>query len=244
MKSQHDFRDGMKDGIPIALGYLAVSFSIGIQAKIAGITAFYAALMSFLNFTSAGEFAAISIIAVSGGFGELALSQLIINLRYMLMSCALSQKIPRETNTLTRLFVSFGMTDEIFGISIGRKNYKPAYTFGAMLVAIPGWTLGTFLGVVCGNILPDIVVNAFSIALYGMFIAIVVPPARDNKTLALAAVVSMIASFVFYITPVLSEISLGTKVIILTLVISLIFAILFPVESDDYDKEIAEGENA
>ena len=239
MKRHNNFLNGIKDGIPIALGYFAVSFSLGIQAKVAGISAFYAGLMSLLNVTSAGEFAAISIIAASGSYGELAISQLIINLRYMLMSCALSQKIPSKTNTLSRLVVSFGITDEIFGISIGQKDYRPGYTMGAMFISIPGWTIGTVLGVVCGNILPDIIVKAFSIALYGMFIAIVVPPAKDDKRLAVAVVISMILSSVFYVAPVLKEISLGTKVIILTLVISFIFAVLFPVDTskDSEDKE-------
>ena len=234
-------KNGIKDGMPIALGYLAVAFSLGIQAKNAGINAFYASLMSLLNVTSAGQFAAIGIIAVSGGMGELALSQLIINLRYMLMSCSLSQKIPGDTKLGTRLLMSFGITDEIFGISIGQKNYHPIYTLGAMLVAIPGWTIGTGLGVICGNILPGIIVSALSIALYGMFLAIIIPPAKTDKSVAGAVIIAMITSFVFSVTPVLKEISAGNRVIILTLIISFIFAVLFPIPDESNETADREG---
>lgn len=227
-------KKGIIDGIPIALGYFAVSFSLGIQAKQAGMSAFYATLMSLTSVTSAGEFAGISIIKESGTYIELAISQLIINLRYLLMSCALSQKVDNSYSPIHRLFMAFGVTDEIFGIGISQTpRLSPIYMYGAMLVAIPGWCAGTCLGVVLGNILPTIIVNALSVALYGMFIAIFIPPAKEDKNVAMAVVIAMISSFLFTMLPVVKEISSGMKVIILTVVISLIFAIICPIKDEN-----------
>ena len=235
-ESKKILASGMKDGIPIALGYLAVSFSLGIQAKEAGINALYASLMSILNVTSAGEFAAIGIIAANGSLSEIALSQLIINLRYMLMSCALAQRVSPEAKTSSRLFMAYGVTDEIFGISIGQKGHiNPAYPIGAILIAIPAWTLGTYLGVLFGNILPAIIVNSLCIALYGMFIAIFIPPAKKEKSVAGAVILAMLTSLAFTLLPVLKEISSGTRVIIITVSLSLVFALLFPVKDEDSD---------
>lgn len=237
-------KKGMKDGIPIALGYIAVSFSLGIQAKGAGINSFYATIMSLLNSTSAGEFAAISIIASSGSYLEMAFSQLIINMRYMLMSCALSQKIDPDAPFIHRFIMAGGITDEIFGISVAQEKLSPYYTYGAMLLAIPGWALGTYLGVIFGNILPSIVVNALSVALYGMFIAIIIPPAKKDKHVAAAVILAMVASYLFTILPVVSSIPSGTKIIILTVTISLFFAIAFPVKDNDENKTQEVTENA
>lgn len=227
------FTTGLKDGMPIALGYFAVSFSLGIAAKKAGITAFQAGLMSFTNLTSAGQFAGISIIASSASYLEMALSQLIINLRYCLMSCALSQKIDQNAPFFHRFLVAFGVTDEIFGVSVRQDILVPYYSYGIMSVAIPGWTLGTVLGVISGQLLPLRAVNAMSVALYGMFLAVVIPPARDNKVLAGLVPLSMAASLLFTILPVVKQISSGTRIIILTVAISLIAAILFPVNEEE-----------
>ena len=232
------FKHGAIDGIPIALGYIAVSFSLGIQAKTAGISCFYATLMSLLNSTSAGQFAAISIISVSGSYTELAISQLVINLRYMLMSCALSQKIDPKSSFIHRFIMAGGITDEIFGISAAYKGkLNPFYTYGAMSLAIPAWALGTCLGVIFGNILPGIVVNALSVALYGMFIAIIIPPAKKDRNVAIAVIIAMVSSYLCTIIPGIKAISSGTKIIVLTIVISLIFAILCPIDPDNLDSE-------
>lgn len=229
-------KKGMIDGLPIAIGYLAVSFSLGIQAKNAGINSFYATLMSLTNVTSAGQFAAIGIIKEQGTYIEIAISTLVINLRYMLMSCALSQKISGQEHFKHRLFMAFGITDEIFGISIGQEGMlNPFYTYGAMLVAIPGWCLGTFLGVICGDALPLNIVRALSIALYGMFIAIIIPPARKDRVVAIAVVIAMVSSFIWTKIPAFNQISSGTKVIVLTVVISLLFAIICPVRDEEGD---------
>lgn len=230
------YKKGLRDGIPIALGYFAVSFTLGIAAKKAGITAFQATLMSLTNSTSAGEFAAISAICAGSTYLEMAVMQAVINLRYLLMSCALSQKIDTKVGMLHRLIMGGGITDEIFGISVSVPDkLNPFYMYGAMSIAIPAWASGTCLGVVLGSVLPANIINALSIALYGMFLAVIIPPARDNKIIALIVVVSMAASYMFSIAPILKETSSGMRVILLTVVISMTAAFLFPIEEDNAD---------
>ena len=232
--NQRNYCEGMRDAVPIALGYLAVSFTLGIAAKNVGIRAPQATLMSFTNSTSAGEFAALTAIAGGATYLELALMQFVINLRYMLMSCSLSQKIDPEFSIIHRFLMGFGVTDEIFGISIARGGkLNPFYTYGAMSLAIPAWSLGTFLGVVLGNVLPGGVVSALSVALYGMFLAIIIPPARDNKIIAGLVIVSMAASFLFAKLPVVRDISSGMRVIILTVIIAGAAAVLFPIQVEE-----------
>ena len=213
------FRRGLKDGLPIALGYLAVSFSLGIAAKNAGMTALQTTLMSLTNNTSAGEFAALGVISAGAPYLEMAITQIIINLRYLLMSAALSQKLPPDLPLIHRLLVGFEVTDEVFGVSIavdGRLN--PYYTYGMMCMAIPGWALGSCLGVVMGNALPSRIVSALSLALYAMFVAIIIPPARKSRVLAGVIVCSMAASLTFSVLPVLRSISSGMQIIILTVI--------------------------
>lgn len=237
------FKNGMRDGVPIALGYFAVSFSLGIQAKQIGVSAIAATAMSLTNLTSAGEAAALTLIAANAPYLEMAISQLVINIRYMLMSCALSQKLDPGMPFFHRFLVAFGVTDEIFGISIGVSGkLDPLYSYGAMALAIPGWTIGTCLGVVMGNILPQRIVNALSIALYGMFVAIFIPPAKQDKHVALAVVAAMIGSLAFTVMPYVKEISAGTRIIVLTVAISLTAAILFPKDLPE-DEELQTAEN-
>lgn len=234
MGNLHWYRRGLKDGVPIGLGYLAVSFTLGIAARETGLTAGQATLMSLLNNTSAGQFAALGVIAAGAPYLELALTQLIINLRYMLMSCALSQKIAPQTPLWQRLLLGYTVTDEIFGISIGTEGrLNPFYSVGAISVAAPGWALGTFWGVTMGNILPARVVSALSIALYGMFLAVILPPARKSRVLAGVVLVSMLASLLFALIPVLAAISSGTKIILLTILIAGLAAYLFPVPEEE-----------
>ena len=230
------FRQGMKDGIPIALGYLAVSFSFGILAVKAGLSAGQAVLMSALNVTSAGQFASLSIIAASGSYVELALSQLIINLRYCLMSFSLSQKFDPKGRPVHRYLAAFGNTDEIFALSSAAEGYvSPWYIYGMMAVAIPGWLLGTALGAVAGNILPVRVLSALGVALYAMFCAIIVPPAKENKILAGIILFSMLSSLAFAVLPLLRDISSGTRVILLTVGIAALAAALFPRKEDAHE---------
>ncbi len=232
--NKKNYKEGLRDGIPIALGYFAVSFTLGIAAKKAGLSAFQATLMSLTNSTSAGEFAAISAICAGSTYLEMAVMQAVINLRYLLMSCALSQKIDNKVGMINRLIMGGGVTDEIFGISISRPGrLNPFYTYGAMSLAIPAWSLGTCVGVVVGSVLPSNVISALSVALYGMFLAVIIPPARENKIIALLITVSMAASYAFSVVPGLKDISSGMTVIILTVVISGAAAFLFPVEEED-----------
>ncbi len=227
---------GLKDGIPIALGYLTVSFSFGIIAKQAGLDWFQSTFMSATNVTSAGQFAGVTLIVAAATFLEMAAAQLIINSRYFLMSFALSQKIDPNTPFIHRLIMAFGITDEIFGVSAARPGrLNPFYTYGLMCVAIPGWTLGTLLGVVSGNILPPRLVSALNIALYGMLLAVIIPPAKGNKVLTGLIVISMTVSFLFAELPLLRKISSGVKIILLTIVIAGLAAYLFPVKENDHE---------
>ncbi len=224
------FKLGFRHGIPIMLGYFAVSFTLGIAAREAGITAFQAGLTSALINASAGEYIGFTLIAANAGYFEVLIMEAVANARYLLMSCSLSQKLPPDTPLRHRLIVGFYITDEIFSVSYAQPGMlKPWYTFGAAAAAAPGWAFGTVLGVVVGNILPLQIVSALGVGLYGMFIASFIPPAKNDRLIAGLVIVSFAASFLF------SKVSLpfltdGVKIIILTVVISLGAAILFPVK--------------
>ena len=208
--NQTCFRRGVRDGMPIALGYFAVAFTLGIAAKNAGFSAVQAMVESLTNNASAGEYAVFSLVSAGAGYWEVAVMTLVANARYLLMSCALSQKLAPETGLGHRMLVAFDVTDEIFGVSIafpGRLN--PFYTYGAMAVAIPGWALGTFLGVVVGNVLPLRLVSALSVGLYGMFLAIIVPPARESRVVLALVLLSFAASWAAASLPVLAAVSSG-----------------------------------
>ena len=225
---------GMKDGIPVALGYFVVSVTIGIAARMAHLTPAQATIMSLTNLTSAGQFASFAVIAAGAPYVELAVSQLVINLRYCLMSCALSQKVDPQLPFYHRLLMSFGITDEIFGLSVTQKGrLSPWYTYGAMSVAIPGWTLGTLVGILSTSMMPQKLLSAMNMALYGMFIAIFMPAARENKVLLPIIALSMALSALFQALPWFDFSSSGMKIIILTLAISLGAALLFPVPSEE-----------
>lgn len=233
-------REGFRDGIPIGLGYLAVSFSLGVAARNAGLSAFQGFLISLLNNASAGEYAGITVIASNAPYIEMVLMTLIANARYLLMSCALSQRFSPDTPLFHRLLVGYDVTDEIFGITIARSGQiDPFYTYGAILIAAPCWACGTALGVVAGNILPPRVVSALSVALFGMFLAIIIPPSRKSRVVAGAVLVSFIASFAASKLPVVSQLSDGTRTIILTIVISGIVAALFPVKQEEEENHDA-----
>lgn len=234
MDNKSCFMKGCRDGVPIALGYFAVSFSLGIAARSAGFTAFQALLMSFFNNASAGEFAAFTLIGAGAGYLEVALMTLVTNARYLLMSCALSQKLSPSTPIRSRMLIGFDVTDEIFGVSIaypGKLN--PLYTYGVMLLALPGWAVGTYFGVLMGNILPLRLVSALSVALYGMFIAVFMPPARKEKVIGALVVISMFLSWVFATVDFFSFLSEGMRVIFLTVAISALAALLFPVKDEE-----------
>ena len=232
--NQACFRRGIRDGMPIALGYFAVAFTLGIAAKNAGFSAVQAMIESLTNNASAGEYAVFSLAAAGAGYWEVAVMTLVANARYLLMSCSLSQKLPPDTPLHHRMLVAFDVTDEIFGISIafpGRLN--PWYTYGAVTVAIPGWGLGTLFGVMVGNVLPMRLVSALSVGLYGMFLAIIVPPARKDRVVLALVLLSFAASLAAARWSLLAGISSGIKTILLTVVISLLAAILFPLKDPE-----------
>ena len=225
------FLTGMRHGWPIGVGYFAVSFALGIAARNAGFSALQASLMSALCTASAGEFGGVTVAAAGGTFVEMALMELVVNARYLLMSCALTQKLDPKLSTLHRMILANFVTDEIFGLSVsvpGKLN--PFYSYGVISVSWPGWILGTCLGVIMGNVLPANVVSALSVGLYGMFLAIIIPPARRSPVLACLIAFSMAASWVLakLNSAGILQLSGGSRIILLTVVISLAAAVLFP----------------
>ena len=231
-----NFCKGLKGGIPIALGYFAVSFTLGIQAKNVGITAFQAAVTSFGLHASAGEYIAFTLIGANANILVMVLMEMIANARYLLMSCSLSQKIPADTPKWKRLVMGYFITDEIFGASISVSGkLDPYYMFGLIAVASPGWVVGTALGVIMGNALPLRAVSALSVGLYGMFIACIIPEGRKNKIVAGVIIVSFVLSYIFSTLSVLKGISSGIKIMILTVIIATVAAILFPVKEENHE---------
>lgn len=232
MRSE-SFKKGIRDGIPIGLGYFAVSFTFGMMSVSGGLSIWQAVLISLTNLTSAGQFAGLEIIIAGGSYWEIALTQLIINLRYCLMSFSLSQKLQRDIPWAHRYAVAFGITDEIFGVSASQPGkISPYYNYGAMCVAIPGWTLGTLAGGISGNILPEFLVSALSVAIYGMFLAVIIPPAKKNKVILAVVAVSMAMSSLFAVVPVLNRVSSGFVIIITTILVAGAAAYFFPVEEE------------
>ena len=227
------FAKGLHDGIPIMLGYFAVSIALGISARNAGMTAPQATLASALIMASAGQYIGFTLIAAGASYLEVMVMEAIANTRYLLMSCALSQKLKPELPLRHRLLMGLWITDEIFGLSVSVEGWlNPYYIYGMAAVATPGWALGTLTGVVLGNVLPVRVVSALSVGLFGMFMSIFVPPARKDRVIAALVVISFAASYAFNALAWFDSISSGMKIIILTVVISLGAALLFPVEGE------------
>ncbi|MBQ9360566.1 MAG: AzlC family ABC transporter permease [Lachnospiraceae bacterium] len=227
------FIKGLKDGIPIAMGYLAVAFTLGIAAGNINMDAIQSFFMSFGMLASAGEYAAIVLIGSAAGVIEMIATTLVINLRYFLMSCSLSQKLSSDIPMWKRLLLAWFVTDELFGISSAVDGHlDPIYTYGAAVVSVAGWCLGTVLGVVVGDVLPVRLASAMNVALYGMFLAIIIPPARRSHFMAGLVIIAMVASFIFTKAPMLSDISEGFRIIILTVVISGIAAYIKPVTEE------------
>ena len=211
----------MRDGIPIGLGYFAVSFAFGMMGVSGGLSIGHVVLISATNLTSAGQFAGLDIILSDSAYIEMILTEFIINLRYSLMSFSLSQKIDDNGQIIHRFITAFGVTDEIFGIGASRPgSLSPFYCYGAMAVAIPGWVVGTLCGAISGELLPDRAMSALSVAIYGMFLAIIIPPAKNDRTILFVVLAAMIASSIFYYAPMLRQISSGFVIIIVTVVTS------------------------
>jgi len=233
--------EGFRDGIPIGLGYFAVAFSLGIAAANAGLNAFQGALVSLLNNASAGEYAGFTCIASQASYIETILITFVANARYLLMSCALSSRCHENLSTFHRTILGFYITDELFGITIARSGYvNPYYTYGAIVPATILWAAGTSAGIIAGNVLPNSIVSALSVALYGMFIAIIIPPSKKSKAVLITVAASFLLSFLWGKLSFLNTISSGTKTIILTVIIAAAAAIIAPVHDEDENEDKEE----
>ena len=231
-----DFLKGMTHGIPIALGYISVSFGFGIAAVRAGLSIAAAVGISASNLTSAGQAAGVEIIAAEGTLIELALSQLVINLRYSLMGLSLSQKLDDSFTVPHRLLASFGITDEIFAVAAAQPGkLKPSYMYGLILISALGWSGGTLLGAAAGQALPQMFTSAMGILLYGMFIAIIIPPSRKSRSVfgavLVAALISLLFKFVF------TKISVGFAIIISASAAAAVMALIAPVPDDEEEEQ-------
>lgn len=239
------FRDGVLDGVPIGLGYFSVSFGVGILAASKGFSALAALFLSATNLTSAGQAAGIEIIGeaffASGGAlvfslltaGELALAQFVINLRYSLMAVSLSQKLSPRFDMRHRLLASVFITDEIYAVGVTRKGeIEPRYWYGLSIVPYFSWSLGTLCGALAGNILPGAVGDALGIALYGMFLAIIVPPSRENGAVAFGVCLAAALSCVLFYVPAFAFLSSGFRVIICAVLCAAITALVRPIEGE------------
>lgn len=234
---KNTFLKGILDSIPICLGYLSVSFAFGIFSVESGLSILEALLISMTNVTSAGQLAAVPIIVGGGAFTELAATQFIINLRYALMSVSLSQKLHHKFRLIDKLIVSFVNTDEVFAVASSKSGkVKRSYMFGLIIPPYFGWALGTLLGATAGNILPAIVVSSLGVAIYAMFVAIVVPESRENINTALCVLVAIILSCVFNFVPALKGVPAGFVIIICGISASALFAAIRPIEIIEEDE--------
>jgi predicted branched-subunit amino acid permease len=237
-----NFKMGLRDGMPICIGYISVSFAFGIFAVGAGLSIWETLLISIFNLTSAGQLAGVPIIAGGGSFFELGLTQLVINLRYSLMSVSLSQRLGKSVRLRDRFLISFANTDEVFAVASGREQMLGRrYFYGLIIPPYVGWTGGTLLGAVSGNILPAIIISALGIAIYAMFVAIVVPAMRRDTKTALAVFSAIALSCLFYFTPVLNKIPSGFVIIICAVAVSLLFALIAPIPEEN-EGEAEENE--
>ena len=239
--NKEKFLHGLRDGLPIGLGYLTVSFGIGISCHAAGISAPQSFWMSLLNNASAGEYGGITVISENSGVWMMILMMLIINARYLLMSCALSQRLSPDTPLSQRLLIGFDVTDELFGLAVAQPGYLDFWYFlGAMCLALPGWSIGTLIGALAGSLLPQWAVHAFSVVLYGMFLAIIVPEGKKNHiVLGCIAVSFALSLLAARFLPMLSE---GMRILLLTIVISAAAAALFPRREEEPAPETRKKE--
>lgn len=230
---KNNFLRGAIDGIPIGLGYLSVSFAFGIFAVSSGINPLHALLISMTNLTSAGQLAAVPIIASGGSFIELVLSQIIINLRYALMSVSLSQKLSPKVSLVQKFLIAFGNTDEVFATSVVQKDLTASYMFGLIFTPYIGWSFGTLLGAFLGNILPEILLSSLGIMIYGMFVAIFIPAAKKERPVLLCILISVFISLLFKFTPILKTIPKGFVIIITAIIASSLMAVFKPIKEED-----------
>lgn len=232
--NKQELKEGIRDGFPICLGYISVSMAFGLTAVKAGLPIWAAVLVSLSNLTSAGQFAGVNLLLAQSSYIELMITTFIINIRYFLMSLSISQKVDRHFGLKERLMASFGVTDEVFAVSMQRRSELTfSYMLGLIATPIMGWTGGTIIGAVATSLLPEALTDAMGIALYGMFIAIIVPPAREHRSVLFAVLLAIAGSYAFAYLPFLSALSGGWSVIIITVVVSAIAAWLFPVPEEN-----------
>lgn len=236
--SRRIFLKGLYDGIPIAIGYFAVSFSLGITARESGFTAFQGFIASLTTLASAGEYIGFTLFAAGATLTELVIMTIITNMRYVLMGFALNQKLPAGMGMGWRLLTGLTITDEIFGISVARPGYlNPLYPLGALCISAPSWALGTAFGIVMGRVLPDAAVSALGVALFGMFLAVIIPAGKKDPVIGIVVLVSFAASLGTRFLPYINRLSQGSRTILLTLAISTAAAILVPVKQQDGEAE-------
>ena len=241
MNEINSFKKGLKDGLPICLGYFSVAFAFGIFAIENGLTVFQAVIISLTNLTSAGQLAGVPIMA-NGSLIELAVSQLVINSRYSLMSVSLSQKFSKSVKLKDKFLIAYGNTDEIFAVAVSQKgDVGKKYMWGLILLPVIGWTSGTLFGAIAGNILPAVITAALGLAIYGMFTAIVVPVAKKEKPTALCVLLAIALSCAFRYLPFLKNVPSGFVVIICAVVASAIFAFAAPIKTEEESKEVTEN---
>lgn len=229
----NDFKRGLKAGIPIALGYLSVSFTFGIAALGAGLSWQQATLISMLTLTSAGQFSGIRTMMVPGQYLTMVVSQLTINIRYSFMSISLSQKTDAKFKGIYRWLLGFFMTDEIFAVASTEKEVKRSFFFGLSILPLAGWTFGTLAGALLGNVLPHNVLSALGLAIYGMFVAIVIPEMKKGKNVCIVVLAAVALSCCFCLIPGLSSIPSGLSVSICAVAAAILGALLFPVKEED-----------
>ena len=241
MWENNNSRMGFRDGLPIGIGYAAISFTVGFFSVVSGLDWLQALLISALNLTSAGQIAAIPIIAASGSLIELALTQLVINSRYALMSISLSQRLGESVRFRDRFIIAFFNTDEIFAVACGKDSMLGKnYLFAIAVFPYLGWSLGTLFGALLGGVLPSLLIGAMSVAIYAMFIAIVTPAAKTHLATTLCIVMAIAASFAFEFLPYLKTIPRGMVIVAITVVLSALFALIAPIsESDPWEEEDA-----
>lgn len=242
MDTLNSSRMGLRDGMPICLGYIAISFAFGLMASGYGLTVLESVMISAFNLTSAGQLASLPIISGNGTVLELALTQIMINLRYSLMSISLSQKFDKSIKVKDRFYLAFVLTDEIFAAGIAkRRTLGRKYLVSLLILPYIGWSLGTLLGAIAGEILPDILVASLAISMYAMFVAILVPAAKASRPILIAILISIVFSLAFNYIPVLNNIPGGFVIIICAVLVSSLLAIIFPIPDEPVEDKSEAG---
>ena len=237
---RQQFLRGLRDGVPIGLGYLSVSFAFGITAVSRGVPAWIALLISMTNMTSAGQLAGLDLMVIGCAMGEMILTQCVINMRYALMSVSLSQKVDQSVRLRDRFLIAFGNTDEVFAVASGQPGKVGRYyLFGLIVAPYIGWSSGTLLGAVASGLLPESVMAALGIAIYGMFVAIVIPPAKKSRAVAWVLGGAVALSCAFRYLPVLNRVSGGFVIIICAVAAAALGALLAPIRDADEEEASA-----